>query len=73
MVVSPVARDALTGLFQSTVPATHIIVVLAFGERRVSVPGSPFMPVSTLRSPHGWSDCRSRPGIVFLDARVEDP
>jgi hypothetical protein len=45
----PVARDSLVGLFPSTVQASHFIVVLAFGQSRVSVPGSPYMPVATLR------------------------
>jgi hypothetical protein len=46
---SPVTYEALAGLFPSTVPATHFVVVLAFGTRRVSVPGSPYMQVSALR------------------------
>jgi hypothetical protein len=46
---SPVIRDCLVGLFPSTIQASHFIVVLAFGRSRVSVPGSPYMTVATLR------------------------
>ncbi len=42
-------HEALVGLFPSTVLASHFVVVLAFGQSRVSVPGSPHMLVSTLR------------------------
>jgi hypothetical protein len=49
MAAPPVTHAALVGLFPSTIQTTHFIVVLAFGQSRVSVPGSPFMLVSTLR------------------------
>jgi hypothetical protein len=46
---SPVVHDCLAGLFPSTIQASHFIVVLAFGRSHVSVPGSPYMTVATLR------------------------
>jgi hypothetical protein len=48
-VATPTANAALAGLYPSTVPVAHFVVILAFGERRVSIPVSPYMPVSTLR------------------------
>jgi hypothetical protein len=46
---APPQRDSLAGLFASTVLASHFLVVLAFGHRQVTVPGSSFMTVGDLR------------------------
>ena len=61
----PGTYDPLVGLFPSTVEASHFIIVLAFGQSRVSVPGSPYMPVATLRLTAG-TICGRDPELLTL-------
>jgi hypothetical protein len=49
----PAQYDSLVGLFPSTVLASHFVVFLTFGSRKVGVPGSPFMTVADLRDTAG--------------------